>query len=192
MGMQTKEGHLGGYVMDKIAPGTRATEVWDWIMEEYNIKNMVDVGCGLGHTPFYFKKGGCEVLGIERSPSACENSVISENLIKHDYTTGPLNLDNKYDLVWSAEFVEHVEEKYADNFLETFKSSNKLILITFAPPGQSGHHHVNCKPAEYWIRKIESLGFKYSEELTLKTRRLLPNEIRGQAYRKRGLFFIKT
>ena len=61
----------------------------------------------------------------------------------HDYETGPSNFDKEVDLIWSVEFVEHVWEKYQKNYMKDFQRG-KFVVMTFAPPGKAGHHHVNC------------------------------------------------
>jgi len=160
--------HLGGYV----AGGDSSTwypELWDWIINELEIKSIIDIGCGEGHSTKYFKEKGCKVLGIEGSKVAINNSPIKESLIRHDYTKEPFNPDKEYDLAWSCEFVEHVKEKFLNNYLETFKAS-KYIFMTHALPGQGGYHHVNCQPKGYWIEKISEIGFKFDKELTQKAR----------------------
>ena len=68
-------------------------------------------------------------------------------------------------MAWSCEFVEHVEEKYIENFLATF-SSARSIFMTYARPGQGGHHHVNENSEEYWVDKFNAFGFELDKELT--------------------------
>jgi hypothetical protein len=58
--------------------------------------------------------------------------------------------------------------------MKTFEKC-KVVAMTHAVPGQPGYHHVNCQPAEYWIKKLEGIGFKYNEELSLECRNLLPS-----------------
>ena len=176
--------HLGGYV----AGGDSSSwypELWDWIIKELGIKSVIDVGCGEGHSTKYFKEKGCKVLGVEGSQVAIKNSPVKDLLIRHDYTKGSFSPDNEYDLVWSCEFVEHVEEKYVHNFLETFKAL-KYVFMTHAPLGKERYyHHVNCQPKEYWIKKLSEIGFKFDNELTQKARK---KALHGY-FEKTGLVF---
>ena len=41
----------------------------------------------------------------------------------------------------------------------------KYVVVTAAPPGQPGHHHVNCRPTEYWIDVFKKYGFEFLEEV---------------------------
>jgi hypothetical protein len=169
--------HLGGYIVGLTSygdPNSYSTEVWDWMVDN-GIKSVIDVGCGEGHSTKYFLDKGIDCVGIEGGEKAYNNSLVKKNLILHDYTEGPYVLNKKYDAVWSCEFVEHVEEKYLDNFMSTFMCADK-IFMTHAVPGQDGYHHVNCQHSQYWIEKLEKIGFKYNEE-TSKILRNLTNKM---------------
>jgi cyclopropane fatty-acyl-phospholipid synthase-like methyltransferase len=166
-----QKSHLGGYIVGLTPygdPNTYATEVWDWMINN-NIKSVIDVGCGEGHSTKYFLDNGIDCIGIEGGEKAYINSPVKHNLILHDYTDGKYVLDKKYDAVWCCEFVEHVEERFIDNFLSTFKCAKK-IFMTHAVPGQEGYHHVNCQKSEYWIDKMSSIGYSYNPDLSIYLR----------------------
>ena len=38
--------------------------------------------------------------------------------------------------------------------------------MTHAVPGQDGYHHVNCQLSNYWIEKVEKLGYRYNVSLS--------------------------
>lgn len=166
-----KDEHLGGYIVGLTNhgdPNSYATEVWDWMINS-NIKSVIDVGCGEGHSTKYFIDKGIECLGIEGGINAYNNSLVKDSIVLHDYIKGPFTPNKKYDAIWCCEFVEHVEEKYMINFLSTFNSADRIFL-THALPGQDGYHHVNCQPSVYWINIIEKMGFKYNNDLSIYLR----------------------
>ena len=161
------EGHLGGCSTGGDA-GTYYPIMWKSLIENYNICSVIDVGCGLGFALDYFKEDlGCEIRGVEGSRQAYDLSLVKQDVVLHDYSKSEYIPEKKFDLCWSCEFVEHVEEQYTQNFIETFKSA-KYVAMTFAPKGQGGHHHVNEQSQEYWIelltknnfllKKIETIG----------------------------------
>ncbi len=157
------EPHLGGWwTIDQPYgdPGTWCPEIWDTLIDYTKITSIVDIGCGRGFSSKYFSDKGLEVTAIEGGSNAIKNSVFNGNLIHHDYTKGPI-LKNDYGLAWCCEFVEHVEEKYADNFLADFYRA-KYIAMTFADVGQPGYHHVNCQAENYWMDKIDNLNTNYT------------------------------
>lgn len=191
--------HLGGCSKGGDA-GTYYPEMWKYLVEKFSIKSVIDVGCGAGWSTKFFHDLGCKVLGVEGFQEAIDNSLVKEFLIKHDYEKDGQFIPNEnFDLCWSCEFVEHVEEDFSSNFLETFKSS-KYVAMTFAEPGQSGHHHVNLKPESYWIEKLGSIGFIFDREITNELRKLSEkdrivwdsinaNWFADFHFSKRGLFF---
>lgn len=163
--------HLGGYI-EGGDPATWFPELWDWLMFVCNVRSVIDVGCGEGHAARYFADAGCDVIGIDGVWQLSENWQFH----MHDYTKGPWpsevkgnRMEGATDLVWSCEFVEHVEERYVPNFLTTFQMA-RMVLMTHAEPGQPGHHHVNCQPAEYWIGAMAAAGFRYEEAATREAR----------------------
>lgn len=192
--MEVSEGHLGGFLLNKPAPGTWCPEIWDWSVSELGVKSMLDVGCGLGYVMQYFQKAGVETFGVDGSPSAIQKNIMpADRLTKHDFNSGAWKPERGFDLIWSSEFVEHVEQQYEPNFFETFKAASKYLLITFAVPGQGGHHHVNEQYEDYWVEKIEALGFEYDAKLTMHARNLLPQEdITGMQFRDKGLLFRRV
>lgn len=194
------EGHLGGYIRGRQSavpttskfehgdPATWTPDLWLWAYETLAVRSMIDIGCGEGHATRYFRDLGCSVLGIDGSLQAKRDSLIPDQHVTHDFTDGPYHPSTDFDLAWSCEFVEHVEERYLNNFLETFSYSRGYLMMTFASPGQPGFHHVNCQRKDYWIEKVESTGFRFNPALTETTR-----SISSQGhYKKCGLFFTQS
>lgn len=69
------------------------------------------------------------------------------------------------DLAFSFEVAEHIEQDYADIFVDNMLSGDpRWVIMTAAPPGQGGCWHVNEQPKSYWIEKFERRGYKLSEE----------------------------
>lgn len=180
------DGHLGGYVPGG-DPATFYPDLWEWLVNgPEQVRSVLDVGAGDGVALDYFLSLGCDVTGIDGI--AQEHDLI----VEHDYTTGPL-VPGDVDLVWSCEFVEHVEEQHVDNFLATF-ACGRLVLMTHAGIGQAGWHHVNCQRPQYWTEKLAGIGYEVDAELTVKCRDLAAMNrepynhfVRsGKAYRRIG------
>jgi SAM-dependent methyltransferase len=159
--------HLGGYVNESEIgdPATYHPNLWAWAVKLFGITSVIDIGCGEGHSTAYFRQLGCDVLGVEGYGPAVANSRAPGKVIQHDYTSGPYIPARSFDMAWSCEFVEHVEEKHLPNFMVTFDKAS-IIFMTFAVPGQGGHHHVNEQPQEYWLDKFHKLGFSLDKDAT--------------------------
>jgi len=155
--------HLGG-AYEVGDANTFMPDVWQHLIDTFGIRSVVDIGCGYGHSTKWFRDHGLHATGIEGDPAAVEGTKCPGAIVKHDYTLGPLVIDPT-DLAWSAEFVEHVQERFVRNFMATFNCCRHAV-ITHGEPGQIGHYHVNCQPSWYWIREFGRLGFDHNEQET--------------------------
>lgn len=162
--------HLGGCYLDCPDNNTYCPDIWQKLADKYAIRSVLDVGCGAGWNTVWWHDRGYYAVGIEGWTAAIAATRMPlERVILHDYTKGPLKvvtLDGKpFDLAWCSEFVEHVEEQYLPNYMATFQCCHRVCL-TYATPGQTGFHHVNEQPFEYWQYKMEQYGFKHCPEDT--------------------------
>ena len=197
--IDSEKPHLGGYIVG----GDDATyypDLWRWLVEVRGVKSVIDVGCGEGRAVDYFASlicpsdmddRLCHVVGIDgvKQPD-------HPHLFQHDYTEGLLWISDvadlkKFDLCWCCEFVEHVEERYVPNFLDTFSYAD-LVLMTHAEPGQQGHHHVNTQTPMYWQGVMAAIGYELDPDLTDQTRRIAAmNRNPYNHFARSGLAFIR-
>ena len=178
--MKTLPNHLGGHSnINHIDSG-----VLKYIKECFDTSSLLDIGCGLGEMKELCDDLGMSYLGIDGDFTANRKH---EQVLIHDYTEGPSNIDKTFDVAWSTEFVEHVEEKYVDNFMADFKKA-KFVMVTHAPPGKYGYHHVNCKSAQYWIDVFKKNDFEFSYPHTELIRK--SSTMEKEFVRNNGLFFI--
>ncbi len=185
-----KEGHLGGYFHG----GDEATwspKLWTRLVEQFDVRSVLDIGCGEGHSTKFFQGLGCDVLGLEGSEEALANSALPDRMVRHDFSKAPFVPDREFDLVWTCEFVEHVEHEFVANILRTLAAARKAVAMTHAFPGQHGHHHVNCQPNRYWIGLIEGQGFDLDLVHTLENRRVSFEDYPGiNHFARSGLVFV--
>jgi 2-polyprenyl-3-methyl-5-hydroxy-6-metoxy-1,4-benzoquinol methylase len=163
--------HLGGNIIGGDID-TYTPKLWDWAIEQFNVKSIIDIGCGEGDALTYFNNKGIEAFGIDGLKENID-VLLGKGLngSVFDLTEGFYKASKKYDLVWCSELVEHVEEKYVDNIIKTF-TNGKIVVMTHAPVGQTGYHHVNCKNDGYWIDLMEKTNFIYKKDLTEKAKSL--------------------
>ena len=176
------EPHLGGH--SNITNVDRA--LLQFIKEKFGVKSMLDIGCGPGGMFSRAKENNIMWQGIDGDPN-----IINENIILHDFTKGKVDLEKirKFDLAWSTEFLEHVEEKYLDNFMPLFSLANLAVITAALPEDTGGHHHVNLQPPEYWIDQFEKYGFTYDAETTAKAKQI--SKMRKGFFKRNGLIFTK-
>ena len=156
----------GTFVLDEERPdlggnirhGDLATfcpNLWRFLVSRFAVRSMLDVGCGEGHAARFFHDLGVFAHGIDGLRKNVERAVIPIAL--HDLLAQPYVMP--VDLVWCCEVAEHIDEGCVDRFLSTL-TNGKIIAMTHAVPGQSGHHHVNCQPAEYWVDMLAERGYR--------------------------------
>jgi len=120
--------HLGGFTeidLDGITPN-----LWVNLIQKYNVRSFMDVGCGKGVITRWFLEHGADVLCVEGSHDAVSQSILPEDkVIEHDYSRGPWWPEKTYDVAWSVEFLEHVSRQYYFNYMSTFRKA-ALIFVT--------------------------------------------------------------
>lgn len=174
MTMNNVPDHLGGH-MNKTHVDRGTLE---YIHNRFDIKSMFDIGCGPGGMYYLAKEFGIDYSGFDGDPSFDRIGNIS-------ITVAPMNVvtiidftkdrvsyrmpAGTIDLAWSVEFLEHVEERFMDNYMSAFRYC-KYVVATAAPPGYPGHHHVNCRTEEYWHGAFAANGFKYNHKITQEIR----------------------
>lgn len=134
---------------------------------------IMDVGCAIGDYVDGFYERGFKARGIEGSPRAMEYFVkrVADKILIHDLRTPLPSSISRFNLCMCLEVAEHIEEEYSDVFLDNLCQISRKILLTASPPGQEGHHHVNCQPDEYWEEKMLQRGYQrwLSKELLWRT-----------------------
>lgn len=137
-------------------------EIVPVLMQLFNPKSVVDIGCGLGTFLHVFKQHGVqEVLGLDGPWT--DKELLSQYLEKGEFMECQLEeeiqLDQNYDLVISLEVAEHLSPQAADIFIKNLISAGKVIVFSAAIPEQGGQNHLNEQWNDYWIKKFESHGY---------------------------------
>lgn len=144
--------HLGGNIRFG-DPDTFSPKVWDFVIDRFGIRSVLDLGSGVGNAAQYFSRKGLSVVAVDGLRENVEMAIFPTVLC--DLTKEPVV--TQVDLVHCQEVVEHIEEEYLENLLSSLMCG-KYILMTNALPGQLGHHHVNLQPTEYWIDHLVRRG----------------------------------
>lgn len=162
--------HLGGNIRGG-DPFTWCPRVWDYVIDRFGIKSVIDFGSGSGNAALYFHRRGMQVCAVDGLEENVERAIFPT--VRHDITTGPFV--GKFDLIHCQEVVEHIDAIHLPHLLEMF-SRAKFVLMTHAVPGQRGFHHVNCQPPEYWVGHMAAISMSLFEEDTSRIRALAKAE----------------
>jgi hypothetical protein len=177
--------HLGGNTIrpDK---NTWSPASWTYLLENFDIKKMTDLGSGQGHTSQWFKERSIDVTAVEGLEFNVKNSVVPA--ILHDLTKK--SFEQPTDLVLCVEVVEHIEEEYLE-FLLTSLCQGNILFMTHAVPGQPGYHHVNCQDSKYWIDHISKKGYTLLEKESQEIRLLAAGD-KARHLERNGMIFKKS
>lgn len=135
------------------------------LVKQYNIKTILDLGCGVGYILEGCYANGASVCGVDLSYEAAKKYIPAdiESFIHYADLTQPLKR-GRFGIAMSIETAEHLPEDKADAFVDNLINASDTILFTAAIVGQKGENHINTQPREYWIKKFEDKGYAYSQE----------------------------
>ncbi|MBP9760237.1 MAG: methyltransferase domain-containing protein [Candidatus Pacebacteria bacterium] len=115
------------------------------------VKNVVDVGCGLGTWLSVFKThGASNILGVDNPYAKRTQTYIPDNAFLSADLELPLQVRDQFDLAVTLEVAEHIEEAHAEQFVASLTKLAPIVLFSAAIPGQGGTHHVNEQWPDYW------------------------------------------
>lgn len=151
---------------------------------------VIDVGCAQGFLMEPLLDKGFEVWGADVSGDV--KKYLPEELKDRVEISDFSDIDGSYDLVACIEVAEHIPPTRSQELVEKLCSlSNEYIFFTAAPPGQTGHGHINCRQHKYWIKKFKSLGFKVDKSKNEKLNRKLKS-IDKANHLKKNFFLLKN
>lgn len=129
------------------------------------LNSAIDIGGGLGAWMRAFKDlknseakilvlDGCD---INRGKYLDDDEFLLCDLAKYDASKVSAT---KYDIAVSIEVAEHLDEMYAEKFIENLCALSDIVLFSAAIKWQGGSHHVNERPQSYWKEKFEKCGYQ--------------------------------
>jgi len=144
----------------------------DFIGEElgrrFAPRTAVDWGCGAGLHAAALGRRGVAVLGVDAVRVDADLRAPDVELLQRDLTQ-PVALPDsfeRYDLALCLDVLEHVHEAQSSAVLANVTRGAALVILSCAPPGQGGHHHVNEQPRRYWVARMAELGWRYDRRET--------------------------
>jgi SAM-dependent methyltransferase len=145
------------------APGSLASAqaVMPLLLEATRARSVVDVGCGSGAWLAATQKLGVkEILGIDGGYVNSDALLIPSDRFRAVDLSGPLRVEDSFDLCISFEVAEHLSPERAESFVEDLTRLAPWVAFSAAIPGQGGLEHVNERWPDFWHRLFARHGYR--------------------------------
>lgn len=122
--------------------------------------SIIDCGCGIGSWGFEceYDYDGID-CNVPEDKLVIEKYRFKNHDLRFPIKWGQTDVEYEYSLVLCLEVAEHLEEKYADQLIDTLCSLGNKVLFGAAIPGQGGDNHYNEQWQMYWAEKFIARGF---------------------------------
>ena len=142
-----------------------AIEVLKYVIPVYKPESIVDFGCGTGTWLAAARQinRDIQIIGVDGDYVDTDMLMIDKEYFLPRDLSKELDLHRKFDIAMSLEVAEHLEEKYADIFVDTLCRHSDIILFSAAHVGQGGDGHVNEQPISYWVEKFQKRGYTWHD-----------------------------
>lgn len=155
------------------------------------IHSAVDICCGVGTWLAALKNRAVDdVHGVEGPWLDKSKLVIPPNqFTSFDFGTSvSLDLHRRFELAICIEAAEHIQPKFAADFVRLLTGLSDRVLFSAAIPGQGGYGHVNEQWPMYWAALFEQHGYAPVDTL----RQQIWSDPRIQWwYRQNVMLFVK-
>lgn len=138
-------------------------KIFSFLQKYIEINSVIDFGCGSGAFLKAIKdlNPNAEVLGVDGSAIDRSEFLATDNFKQCNLATFKYETEKKYDLAISIEVAEHLDEEYADNFVDNLCKAADVVLFSAAIKYQGGDHHVNEQSLSYWKDKFDAREYEY-------------------------------
>jgi SAM-dependent methyltransferase len=130
------------------------------VLSIFNVKSVVDVGCGVGGWLKVFSDNGIQdYLGIDGAYVPRDQLKIPAANFLGQNLTDLKSVGRRFDLACSLEVAEHLPEASAEQFVGALVDAAPVVLFSAAVPGQGGIHHINEQWPSYWANLFKKRGY---------------------------------
>lgn len=129
---------------------------------EQGYRSVIDLGCGLGR---YIERlsqpdmGGISVEGFDGHPDTASLSGGMGQVLDFTDPGAADAIGQSADLVLCLEVGEHIPRQFEDRMIQLVTGAAlRMVVLSWAVPGQGGHGHVNVRSNEYIEAKMNAKG----------------------------------
>jgi len=148
------------------------------VVAKVQFHKMLDAGTGNGALVRLMRSHGKAAFGIELSRAVLEKEcpdMLQKGWVEPGLLTNLPFEDNSFDLVYSADVLEHIHPDEADTVIrELVRVSRRHIVMSISLKGHTkatsenndeAHRHTMLRPREWWEGKFREYGAVVNKEL---------------------------
>lgn len=151
-----------------------AQELSSWLPREDPI---LDLGCGTGYYLSILAAGGYRCLGVEGTPDIEQIAYFAD--IRTADLAAPLTIDWPRSSLLCLEVAEHLHPQQEAALLHSIDTyCRRVLVLSWAVPGQRGTGHVNCRPNSYVHEQVCKRGFELWPAATFALREAAEEHVR--------------
>lgn len=148
------------YFNQRVGSTSSAHGVVPLIIDLFNPRSVVDVGCGTGTWLSVFQKTGVDdVFGVDGAYVDTASLMIDRSNFQPADLTRPLKLSRKFDLACCLEVGEHIPTHLSGQLVNDLINLAPVIIFSAAVPGQCGVDHINEQWQFYWSKLFSDNGY---------------------------------
>lgn len=156
------ESHLGDVPYDTEFRKKGFESIADQIVEQFQPKTFLDVGCAFGYLVAALRDRGVKAYGIDVSEYAI--SQVREDIKEYCRASSgieqlPKDFPDCYDLIATIEVAEHLYPEDGDMFIRNICKYSNHIIFSSTPDDKDEETHFNVQPANYWVKRFYENGF---------------------------------
>ena len=138
------------------------------LFQKHHFNSVLDLGCGMGDYAHLLQAYRFNVHAYDGNPNTPQLTI---GLGQVADLSQPFDCGEQVDVVMSLEVGEHIPKEFEQTFLDNVVVNKpKMILLSWAVPGQVGDGHVNCQFNKYIEEQMNARGYKLNKALTYMLR----------------------
>jgi len=138
------------------------------LFKKNQFNSVLDLGCGMGEYSHLLQAYNYKVHAYDGNPNTPQ---LTCGLAQVADLSQPFNSGHQVDVVMSLEVGEHIPAEFEQTFLDNLVVSKpKMVILSWAVPGQVGDGHVNCQPNSYIEAQMKLRGYAINNAISMQLR----------------------
>ncbi|MBI4252666.1 methyltransferase domain-containing protein [Candidatus Uhrbacteria bacterium] len=129
------------------------------IIDVFQPKNVIDVGCGTGSWLSVFEAAGIDIFGVDGGSIDESQLLIPRDKYVSMDVSSDIHFDRTFDIALCLEVAEHLPPEKSEKFIGFLASLAPIVIFSAAIPGQGGTNHINEQWPIYWIELFSAHSF---------------------------------